>query len=157
MQVSGALNPESGEGSKAFQECVLARHPRHGEFAIAFITGRTVLQVRGLRRMATGCRLQAACVIDSMLVCSTWLQDMCNLQPGGCGVSMSWFGLLGVVCLNEREVTWLFVSSFHSLQTHEGDMRLVSVYVPTNHVYVGECAVMSGSGVLICCALLMTA
>lgn len=24
------------------------------------------------------------------------------------------------------------------LQTHEGDMRLVSVYVPTNHVYVGE-------------------
>lgn len=46
-QVSGALNPDSGEGgSKAFQECVLARHPRHGEFAIAFITGRTVLQVR---------------------------------------------------------------------------------------------------------------
>jgi len=25
------------------------------------------------------------------------------------------------------------------VQTHEGDMRLVSVYVPTNHVYVGEC------------------
>lgn len=24
------------------------------------------------------------------------------------------------------------------VQTHEGDMRLVSVYVPTNHVYVGE-------------------
>jgi hypothetical protein len=45
-QVSGALNPDSAEGSKAFQECVLARHPRHGEFAIAFITGRTVLQVR---------------------------------------------------------------------------------------------------------------
>lgn len=45
-QVSGALNPDSNEGSKAFQECVLARHPRHGEFAIAFITGRTVLQVR---------------------------------------------------------------------------------------------------------------
>lgn len=52
VQVSGALNPENGEGSKAFQECVLARHPRHGEFAIAFITGRTVLQVRGLGRMA---------------------------------------------------------------------------------------------------------
>lgn len=64
-QVSGALNPDSGEGSKAFQECVLARHPRHGEYALAFITGRTVLQ------------------------------------------------------------------------THEGDMRLISVYVPTNHVYVG--------------------
>lgn len=46
VQVSGALNPDSSESSKAFQECVLARHPRHGEFAIAFITGRTVLQVR---------------------------------------------------------------------------------------------------------------
>jgi uncharacterized membrane protein len=49
-QVSGALNPdgggEGGSGTKAFQECVLARHPRHGEFVIAFITGRTVLQVR---------------------------------------------------------------------------------------------------------------
>jgi len=47
MQVSGALNPDSSESSKAFQECVLARHPRHGEFAIAFITGRTILQVSG--------------------------------------------------------------------------------------------------------------
>jgi uncharacterized membrane protein len=52
-QVSGALNPDSAEGSKAFQECVLARHPRHGEFAIAFITGRTVLQVCGDRELLT--------------------------------------------------------------------------------------------------------
>ncbi|KAF8072793.1 COV1 [Scenedesmus sp. PABB004] len=65
-QVSGALSPDSGEGSKAFQECVLARHPRHGEYAIAFITGRTLLQ------------------------------------------------------------------------THEGDVRLTAVYIPTNHVYVGD-------------------
>lgn len=43
-QVSVAINPEN-EGSKAFQECVIIRHPRHGEFAIAFITGRTVLQL----------------------------------------------------------------------------------------------------------------
>lgn len=34
----------------------------------------------------------------------------------------------------------------HFMQTHEGDMRLVSVYIPTNHVYVGECAVVVGSG-----------
>lgn len=25
-----------------------------------------------------------------------------------------------------------------SLQTHEGDMRLTAVYIPTNHVYVGD-------------------
>ncbi|MEW5298274.1 MAG: hypothetical protein WDW36_001417 [Sanguina aurantia] len=42
--VSAALNPEN-EASKAFQECVLIRHPRQGELAIAFITGKTVLQV----------------------------------------------------------------------------------------------------------------
>jgi hypothetical protein len=78
VQVSGALNPESGEGSKAFQECVLARHPRHGEFAIAFITGRTVLQVRGGwaggrgqgagQDGGQGSRLQAASEIDNMEV-----------------------------------------------------------------------------------------
>ena len=49
-QVSAALNPDGGGGggggAKAFQECVLVRHPRHGEFAIAFITGRTTLQAR---------------------------------------------------------------------------------------------------------------
>jgi hypothetical protein len=61
-----------------------------------------------------------------------------------------------VVCCI-RVVQWLLVSLFHSVQTHEGDMRLVSVYVPTNHVYVGECAVVPGGGVLICCTLFMTA
>ncbi|PNW70972.1 hypothetical protein CHLRE_17g741050v5 [Chlamydomonas reinhardtii] len=43
-QVSAAINPEN-EASKAFQECVIIRHPRKGEYAIAFITGRTVLQM----------------------------------------------------------------------------------------------------------------
>jgi hypothetical protein len=49
-QVSAALNPDNaggGGGTKAFQECVLIRHPRQGEYAIAFITGRTTLQVQG--------------------------------------------------------------------------------------------------------------
>lgn len=44
-QVSAALNPEN-EASKAFQECVLIRHPRHGEYAFAFVTGKTLLQTR---------------------------------------------------------------------------------------------------------------
>jgi uncharacterized membrane protein len=69
-QVSAALNPDGGggggAGTKAFQECVLIRHPRQGEYAIAFVTART------------------------------------------------------------------------TLQTHAGAQRLVAVYVPTNHVYVGD-------------------
>lgn len=44
-QVSAAVNP-ANEGSQSFQECVLIRHPRHGEFAFGFITGSTSLQVR---------------------------------------------------------------------------------------------------------------
>lgn len=64
-QVSAALNPEN-EASKAFKECVLIRHPRQGEYAFAFVTGRT------------------------------------------------------------------------KLQTSNGDMSLCSVYVPTNHVYIGD-------------------
>eukprot|EP00201_Polytomella_parva_P023886 CAMPEP_0175045476 /NCGR_PEP_ID=MMETSP0052_2-20121109/4447_1 /TAXON_ID=51329 ORGANISM="Polytomella parva, Strain SAG 63-3" /NCGR_SAMPLE_ID=MMETSP0052_2 /ASSEMBLY_ACC=CAM_ASM_000194 /LENGTH=317 /DNA_ID=CAMNT_0016309017 /DNA_START=514 /DNA_END=1467 /DNA_ORIENTATION=+ len=43
-QVSAALNPEN-EAAKAFQECVLIRHPRLGELALAFITGRTELHI----------------------------------------------------------------------------------------------------------------
>ena len=44
-QVSAAVNP-ANEGSQSFQECVLIRHPRHGEFAFGFITGSTSLQAR---------------------------------------------------------------------------------------------------------------
>ena len=42
--MSAAVNP-ANEGSQSFQECVLIRHPRHGEFAFGFITGSTFLQV----------------------------------------------------------------------------------------------------------------
>ena len=44
LQVSGALNP--GNEQMSFRECVIIRHPRQGEFAIGFITGQTILQVR---------------------------------------------------------------------------------------------------------------
>lgn len=44
VQVSGAVNP-ANESTASFRECVLIRHPRHGEYAFAFITGSTVLQV----------------------------------------------------------------------------------------------------------------
>ncbi|BDA46066.1 Protein LIKE COV 2 [Coccomyxa sp. Obi] len=42
-QVSSAVNP-ANESTASFRECVLIRHPRHGEYAFAFITGTTVLQ-----------------------------------------------------------------------------------------------------------------
>ena len=42
-QVTAGLNPEN-ENARSFRECVIIRHPRHGEFAFGFITGETVLQ-----------------------------------------------------------------------------------------------------------------
>ncbi len=45
-QVSAAVNP-ANESTKSFRECVIIRHPRAGEFAFAFVTGQTVLQVGG--------------------------------------------------------------------------------------------------------------
>ena len=44
-QVTAGLNPEN-ENARSFRECVLIRHPRHGEYAFGFITGETILQVR---------------------------------------------------------------------------------------------------------------
>jgi len=64
-QIGAAVNP-GDEQAKAFKECVVIKHPRHGEYAFAFITGETTLQL------------------------------------------------------------------LHN------DLKLVSVYVPTNHVYVGD-------------------
>ena len=43
-QVSAAVNP-ANETAQSFRECVIIRHPRHGEYAFGFITGHTRLQV----------------------------------------------------------------------------------------------------------------
>lgn len=68
-QVTAGLNPENAE-AKSFRECVMVRHPRHGEYAIGFITAETILRLP------------------------------------------------------------------------EGDKKLFSIYVPTNHVYVGDIFLM---------------
>ncbi|GAX75910.1 hypothetical protein CEUSTIGMA_g3353.t1 [Chlamydomonas eustigma] len=75
-QVSAALNPEN-EAAKAFQECCLIRHPRQGEWAFGFVTGKT------------------------------------------------------------------------EVQTPQGPpLRLLSVYVPTNHVYIGDVFLMEEKDVI---------
>ena len=52
-QVSAAVNP-SNETAQSFRECVIIRHPRHGEFAFGFITGQTTLQVKRTSRANAG-------------------------------------------------------------------------------------------------------
>ena len=41
-QISAAVSPD--EATNSFRECVIVRHPRHGEYAFGFITGQTLLQ-----------------------------------------------------------------------------------------------------------------
>lgn len=56
LQVSAAVSPDN-EQANSFRECVIIRHPRRdGEFAFAFITGQTLLQVM---RLSGGCLLHA--------------------------------------------------------------------------------------------------
>ena len=43
-QIGQAIDPSNEKA--AFKECVLIKHPRHGEFALAFVTGECYLQVR---------------------------------------------------------------------------------------------------------------
>ena len=53
------MSPDN-EAANSFRECVLIRHPRRdGEYAFAFITGQTVLQVRlGLQLILELCGVQ---------------------------------------------------------------------------------------------------
>jgi len=74
-QVTAGLNPENAE-AKSFRECVMIKHPRHGEYAIGFITGETLLRLP------------------------------------------------------------------------QGDKKLFSIYVPTNHVYVGDIFLMGEEEIL---------
>jgi uncharacterized membrane protein len=97
-QISAALAPGGGGGgggglgggvggdTRAFQECVIVRHPRNGSFAVGFVTARTTLHAPGL-----------------------------GGGGGGAGKHAS----------------------------AAGQQRLVSVYIPTNHVWVGDVLLIS--------------
>ena len=101
-QVTAGLNPEN-ENAKSFRECVLIRHPRHGEYAFGFITGETILQV--------GAQLSAA-------VC--WAPSFHPRMP----------------------------ESTLPLQMPQGESKLYSVYVPTNHVYVGDIFLLTSEDII---------
>ena len=96
-QVSAAVSPDN-EATNSFRECVIIRHPRRdGEFAFAFITGQTVLQVGAAQWAGAGVGWRATvcvCVVgwggrgDGVCVC-VW--------GGGWG-GVGWGGGRRVVC-----------------------------------------------------------
>ena len=78
-QVTAGLNPEN-ENAKSFRECVVIRHPRHGEYAIAFITGETVFQVRIIRAGSCVSRVRAVLLRECRQMSQTFRPDPCR-QP----------------------------------------------------------------------------
>lgn len=109
-QVSAAVSPDN-EQTNSFRECVLIRHPRRdGEYAFAFITGQTVLQVRGARwRSGRACRCGRA------LLLSCW----------------------GLPCAAGRapqaaDLPRVCTAAAPRPQTAEGERTLYCCYVPTS-------------------------
>ena len=74
-QVSAAVNP-ANETAQSFRECVIIRHPRHGEYAFGFITGHTRLQVGPSP-------LTLACIRLPISPLAFYGHTDIHLQPGG--------------------------------------------------------------------------
>lgn len=130
------MTPDSGEGTNSFRECVIIRHPRRdGEFAFAFITGQTTLQVG---------------VAGSSWRPQWWHVCACVCMPGSappaacCALPRPRFPA-SLLLASSPHPTACCLGSPPSppplplpLQTEEGETALYCCYVPTNHVYVGD-------------------
>jgi uncharacterized membrane protein len=99
------------QNTTAFKEVVIIRHPRVGEYAFGFITSNVVLQVRDFTMIF--------CYINNLLLRSSihYAQYMLHRVH-----FHQFYGLL--FCVIQ--------------QTDKGDEELCSVYVPTNHLYIGD-------------------
>jgi uncharacterized membrane protein len=118
-QISAALAPGGGGAgagaadghTRAFQECVIVRHPRNGSFAVGFVTARTTLHVP--------------------------VGAAAGERGGGAGGG-------GAVGPLSAAVPHPPSSSSSASPSHlSRPQRLVSVYIPTNHVWVGDVLLIS--------------
>ncbi|MBA0743518.1 hypothetical protein Gogos_006185, partial [Gossypium gossypioides] len=111
-QISAAISPD--QNTTAFKEVAIIRHPRVGEYAFGFITSSVILQdwvgwSDRLDRESTGILVRTK---------SQHHGEALNLK-------ISWVECAQTVC-----VDW-------GLRENE-DEELCSVFVPTNHLYIGD-------------------
>ena len=114
------------QNTTAFKEVAIIRHPRHGEYAFGFITSSLVLQVSFL--VATECKTTWYILIEQENRCSI---SICSVL----GISYRWM-LAKNRCLS-------FLS-----QRHDRDEELCSVYVPTNHLYIGDIFLVNSADII---------
>ncbi|MBA0688596.1 hypothetical protein Goari_006371, partial [Gossypium aridum] len=121
-QISAAISPD--QNTTAFKEVAIIRHPRVGEYAFGFITSSVVLQdwigwSDRLDRESTGIlvRTKQPSYNRGSAEPTSWREAM-NLK-------ISWVECAQTVC-----VDW-------GLRENE-DEELCSVFVPTNHLYIGD-------------------
>lgn len=110
-QIGAAVNPGDEQQSKAFKECVIIKHPRHGEYAFAFVTGETLLQVKHRQPPPFADAYRGA--VDMWRRC-LWRHSVHALD---------------LTCDRRMNA---------DIQRMSEEMKLYSVYVPTNHVYIGD-------------------
>ena len=96
---------DADQNSRAFQEVVIIKHPRAGEYAFGFITSSFTLQVRLLKPY--------------------WVVNV-----------------FFCVCFLYNCITVIYLFNFfirdYVKQSYTWDEELYSVYVPTNHLYIGD-------------------
>jgi uncharacterized membrane protein len=97
------------QNTTAFKEVAIIRHPRVGEYAFGFITSNVVLQVLNFDKNLW--LYQESIIQKLQVICAIYI----------CFMHL-FYGLLFCVVL----------------QTDKGDEELCSVYVPTNHLYIGD-------------------
>ncbi|KHG16246.1 Methanol dehydrogenase [cytochrome c] subunit 1 [Gossypium arboreum] len=116
-QISAAISPD--QNTTAFKEVAIIRHPRVGEYAFGFITSSVVLQSSWNRTGLVGWTgwIENQPVYWGSAEPTSWREAM---NP-----KISW-----VECAQTVFVDW-------GLRENE-DEELCSVFVPTNHLYIGD-------------------
>lgn len=109
------------QNTTAFKEVAIIRHPRVGEYAFGFITSTVVLQVLNFHEDL------------AIVAMSYWESPFC----------------MGHICFIWCNYSCFMVSYFCVvLQTDKGDEELCSVYVPTNHLYIGDIFLLNSEEII---------
>ncbi|KAF3646871.1 Protein LIKE COV 2 [Capsicum annuum] len=131
-QISSAISPD--QNTQAFKEVAIIRHPRIGEYAFGFITSSVVLQL------------------------PSWASRGLHVGPSPIGLhgprSSSPLDL-------DHELLFPNTHNFHGLDgcfacfhdvwyhtNYAGDEELCCVYVPTNHLYIGDIFLVNAKDVI---------
>ncbi|PNY04875.1 Cov1 [Trifolium pratense] len=170
-QISAAISPD--QNSQAFKEVAIIRHPRVGEYALGFITSSVVLQITIKGEEPSHLNTPPSIPYYSMWDSGTHNTEVSIIAPS-MRANVLWFALYDALAflvfphhkpamtpVDKYCGTWetLIKAScqcvpydiaFHHIvmKTYSGDEELCCVYVPTNHLYIGDIFLVNTKDVL---------